>query len=106
MQFLRTLAAPLVLLAMALTIALPALAEIRQAKIEVSGMTCASCPFTVANSFKEVPSVKIVGGNYDESAGKAVYILHYDDQKTTLEDVLAAPEFFGYKSRLLEGGQG
>ncbi len=84
---------------------LPALAEIRQLRIEVSGLYCSSCPFTVAQSLKAVPSVKIVGGRYDADKQIAVYELEFDDDRTTVSDILAAPEDYGYQSRLLEDGR-
>ncbi len=84
--------------------ALPALAEIRQLRIEVSGLYCPSCPFTVAQSLKAVPSVRIVGGKYDEDNQIAVYELEFDDSKTSVNDILAAPEDYGYESRLLDDG--
>ena len=83
---------------------LPALAQIRQVKIEVTGLYCPSCPYTVAQSLKAVPSVKIVGGNYDAEKQTAVSELLYDDSATSVGDILDAPEMYGYHSQLLEGG--
>ena len=48
--------------------------------------------------------MKIIGGNYDEENQKAMYVLEFDDSKTSVNDILAAPEDYGYESRLLDGG--
>ncbi len=73
----------------------------RQAKIEVSGLTCPSCPYIAAEAVKSVESVKIVTGDYDEAAQTIVFDVTYDDAVTTPETIAEASMDYGYPGRVL-----
>jgi mercuric ion binding protein len=83
--------------------ALSAQAAPRQAKIEVSGMTCPSCPYIAAQAVEAIESVEITNGIYDEAAKLVIFELTYDDAVTTLAEIVAAPGEYGYPGRVLEG---
>ena len=86
-----------------LLLATGALAEPREARIEVAGMTCPSCPYIAAQAIESVESVAVVGGEYDPQAQLAVFTVSYDDAVTTPEAIAAAPAEYGYSGRVLEG---
>lgn len=74
----------------------------RHAKIEVSGLTCPSCPYIAAEAVKSVDSVKIVTGDYDEAAQIIVFDVTYDDAVTTPETIAEASMDYGYPGRVLD----
>jgi len=79
-----------------------ALAAEQQAKIQVSGLTCPSCPYIAAQAIESVESVKILDGEYFGQEQYALYTVSYDDTVTTPEEIAAAPEDYGYPGKVLE----
>lgn len=93
---------PLALSLLALVLAAAAQAAERQAKIEVTELTCPSCPFIAAQAIRDLESVEIVEGDYDQGAEKAVFVVKYDDTATTAAAIAAAPGHYGYPGRVLD----
>jgi len=75
----------------------------QQATIEITGMTCPSCPYIAADAVQSVTSVEIVSGDFDQSAQLIVFIVTYDDALTTPQAIAAAPMEYGYPGRVLTG---
>lgn len=78
----------------------------RQASIEVSELTCPSCPYIAAKAVKSIDSVEIIRGDYDEAAEKIVFLVRYDDAVTTPEAIAEAPMQYGYPGRVLDDASG
>lgn len=78
----------------------------RQASIEVSELSCPSCPYIAADAVKSINSVEIIKDDYDEAAGKIVFLVRYDDAVTTPEAIAAAPMEYGYPGRVLDDASG
>jgi len=74
----------------------------QQAKIEVSGLTCPSCPYIAAEAISSIDSVQIVDGDYDEGAQTAIFVVSYDDAVTTPKAIADATDEYGYPGRVLE----
>ncbi|MFK5998001.1 MAG: hypothetical protein QM492_07820 [Rhodobacterales bacterium] len=74
----------------------------QQAKIKVSGLTCPSCPSIAAQAITSVDSVQIVNGAYDEAAQTAIFVVSYDDAKTTPKAIADAPDEYGYPGVVVE----
>lgn len=74
----------------------------QQAKIEVSGLTCPSCPYIAAEAISSIDSVQIVDGAYDEAAQIATFVVSYDDAVTTPKAIADASDEYGYPGRVLE----
>ncbi|MBL4750170.1 MAG: hypothetical protein JKX71_06245 [Amylibacter sp.] len=79
-----------------------AFAAEQQAKIEVSGLTCPSCPYIAAEAISSVDSVQIVDGAYDAAAQTAIFVVSYDDAVTTPQVIADAPDEYGYPGVVLE----
>lgn len=79
-----------------------AFAAERQASIEVSGLTCPSCPYIAAEAVKSIESVQILKSDYDEAAEKIVFLVAYDDATTTPDAIAAAPMQYGYPGQVLD----
>ncbi len=91
--------------ALALASAGAALAGQRTATIEVTGLYCASCPYIAARAISEVASANIVDGFYDQEAQLARYVVEYDDEIATPDELVAATMQYGYPARLIETPQ-
>lgn len=78
----------------------------QKARIEVSGLTCPSCPYIAATALRSVESVDIVETDYDEAAQMAVFLLTYDDALTSPEAIAGATMSYGYPGRVLGAGAG
>jgi len=64
--------------------------------LSVANMYCAACPSTVEKSLSAVPGVtKVVVSFKDKTA-----VVTFDDQKTTVQALLAAPTNAGYPTKL------
>lgn len=74
----------------------------QQVRIEVTGLSCPSCPYIAASALRSVESVDILEADYDEAAQSAVYLLSYDDAVTTPDAIAGAPMEFGYPGRVLD----
>lgn len=64
--------------------------------LAVANMTCATCPPTVRRALSAVPGVIKV----DVSLEKMSAVVTFDDEKTTLQALLAAPTNAGYPAKL------
>jgi mercuric ion binding protein len=64
--------------------------------LAVANMTCATCAPTVRKSLSAVPGVI----NVVVSAEKHTAVVTFDDQKTTVAALLAAPTNAGYPTQL------
>ncbi|MFV2033814.1 MAG: hypothetical protein ACC631_01655 [Halocynthiibacter sp.] len=80
-----------------------AVAGPQQVKIEVTGLTCPTCPYIAAQAIESVSSVQILDGVYDQNAQLAVFDVLFDDEVTTGSEVAAAVENYGYPARVLDG---
>lgn len=78
----------------------------RQARIEVSELSCPSCPFIAADVVKSINSVEIIQGDYDAAAETVVFLVSYDDAITTPEAIAEAPMQYGYPGRVLDAASG
>jgi periplasmic mercuric ion binding protein len=100
MKYLSTAA-----LALVLSVGFAQAAE-QQAKIQVSGLTCPSCPYIAAQAVESIESVKILDGDYDAQAQYVLFTVSYDDALTTPAEIAAASEDYGYPGRVLESVSG
>ena len=83
-----------------------ALAAEQVASIEVTGLTCPSCPYIAAQAVKSIESVEIVNSDYDEASQKIVFNVKFDDELTTAEAIASAPFEYGYPGSVLSVGVG
>ena len=68
--------------------------------LAVANMSCATCPPTVRKALSAVPGVtKVVVSLEKKSA-----VVTFDDQKTTVAALLAAPTNAGYPTQLAAAG--
>jgi len=87
-------------------VAAPALAGERIATIEVTGLSCPSCPYIAAQAVMAIPSAEIVDGFYDAEQQLAHFVIRYDDEITTLTALIGATDEYGYPSSLVQDGGG
>jgi len=78
----------------------------KQASIEVSELSCPSCPYIAADAVKSIDSVEILQGDYDQAAEKIVFLVSYDDAITTPEAIAQASMQYGYPGRVLDDASG
>lgn len=83
------------LLAAALASA-PAGAESRQVTLSVPGMFCAACPLVVRQALTSVPGVERVEVALETRSAT----VDYDDDRATLEHLLAASRDAGYPAEV------
>jgi periplasmic mercuric ion binding protein len=74
----------------------------QQTKIEVSGLTCPSCPYIAAEAISSIDSVEIIDGAYDAEAQTATFVVSYDDAVTTPEVIADASAEYGYIGIVLD----
>lgn len=74
----------------------PAFAAEQTVTLAVANMTCATCAPTVRKSLSAVPGVI----NVVVSAESHTAVVTFDDQKTTVAALLAAPANAGYPTKL------
>lgn len=77
-------------------LALPAQAAPHTVELKVSGMTCASCPFTVRLALKKTSGVIDAKVTLDPPAATVTY----DDARTSPEQLMRATANAGYPSSL------
>lgn len=65
-------------------------------KLAVANMYCAACPSTVEKSLSAVPGVTKVAVSFKEKTA----VVTFDDQKTNVPALLAAPTNAGYPTKL------
>jgi len=66
--------------------------------LEVSGMTCASCPYIVKQTLAAVDGVAAVKVSFAEKSA----VVTYDDSKTEVSALTAATAGMGFPSTLKE----
>jgi mercuric ion binding protein len=66
--------------------------------LAVANMYCAACPSTVEKSLSAVPGVIKVAVSFERKTA----LVTFDDQKTTITAILAAPTNAGYPTKLAE----
>ena len=90
-----------VLAAVAVRAPTPALAGEKKVLLEVEGMWCPSCQYIVEQVLERVPGV--IDARVSAAEGKALVI--YDDEKTSVDRLVAATGNYGYTARPV-GGEG
>ncbi len=71
-----------------------ALAAIRQVKLTVPTMDCATCPITIRVALMKVPGVKKAVVSYERREARVTF----DDAKTTIAELTRATDGVGYPS--------
>lgn len=69
-------------------------AATRTAKLDVSHMSCATCPLTVKTALKKVPGVSVVAVSYETKQA----VVTFDDAKTNIKTLRKATADVGYPS--------
>ncbi len=80
----------------------PVLAAIQTVSLSVPGMFCASCPFIVQAAIGDVVGVQSVETDLESRTA----IVVYDDEITTLDDIIFATTAVGYEAFLIEENGG
>jgi mercuric ion binding protein len=73
-----------------------AIAAEQTVTLAVANMYCAACPSTVEKSLSAVPGVTKVAVSFEKKSA----VVTFDDQKTNVQALLAAPTNAGYPTRL------
>ena len=81
-----------------LTTVNPGLAAERQVKLQVDNLFCASCPYIVKQTLRNVSGVKRVGVSFNEKTA----IVVFDDSQTNVAALTAATTEIGFPSREIE----
>lgn len=71
----------------------------RTIKLSVPGMNCASCPYMVESAINGVNGIKSVDATME---GRTATVT-FDDQITSVEEIMSATAGIGYESSLIEG---
>jgi periplasmic mercuric ion binding protein len=79
-----------------------ALADEQRVSVEVGGLSCPSCFYIAGDAILSVDSADIVEFIEGEEAGRAVYIVSFDDELATPGQILEAVEGYGYPARIME----
>ncbi len=79
---------------------LPTSAEMRSATLGVQ-MYCRSCSYMVQRSLRDVPGVLDVIVSLERQSALVVY----DDTKTSVSELVAAPASIGYETMVLGGAE-
>ncbi len=82
--------------------ATPLFAAIQTVNLSVPGMFCASCPFIVQAAIGDVEGVQSVNTDLDSRTAVVVF----DDELTTIGDIIFATTVVGYEAFLIEDGAG
>jgi mercuric ion binding protein len=75
-----------------------AFAEEQTVTLEVSGMSCASCPYIVKQTLSDVDGVTTVEISFSEKSA----LVTYDDSQTEVAALTAATAAMGFPSTLKE----
>lgn len=86
------------LLLLSLLLGLNAMAEPQTVTLEVPGMNCVTCPFTVKKALLKIVGVNKVDVTYENKLA----IVTFDDEKTGLKSLTDATANAGYPSVLKE----
>jgi len=76
-------------------------ADERTVTVEVTGLTCPSCPYIAADAIKAVETAQILEVDYDSDAQRARYTVTFDDDVVTAEALAEASDGYGYPGRLV-----
>jgi mercuric ion binding protein len=88
----------LIALLLLATVSPPVLAAEQTVRLEVPGMTCAACPFTVRAALKKVEGVKQVEVSYEQLEAKVTF----EDTQTSVTELTRATANAGYPSTVKE----
>ncbi len=88
--------------ALAIASASLAFADERQVRIKVSGLFCPSCSYIAGRSMENIDSVSVVDATEANDGSTAVYLVTYDDDATTADEIAEAPAQYGYSANVLE----
>jgi len=80
----------------------PVFAAIQTVNLSVPGMFCASCPFIVQAAIGDVEGVQSV----DTDLESRTAVVTYDDELTTIADIMFATAIVGYEAFLIEDEAG
>jgi len=83
----------------ALVLIAPAWASPKTVTLNVSGMTCETCPITVKKALEKVPGVSKVEVRYE----KKQVLVTFDDAKTNTDALVKATTNAGYPSQVEKG---
>jgi len=89
----------LVMLVFVLSVFTAVAGEVKTVMLEVDGMTCRMCPYTVKKALRQVDGVLNVVAEY-EGKGNGWAQVSYDVTKTNVDALRFATEEAGYPSRL------
>lgn len=76
----------------------PLFAAEQDVTLSVDKMTCASCPYIVKKSLEKVSGVKNVSVSLDDKTASVTY----NDETTTIAQLIAATTEQGYPSQVIE----
>ncbi len=79
-----------------------ALSAERTVNIEVTGLYCSSCPYIASQAIQSVESARITGGFYDANRQMARFVVQYDDEKATVDQLLQSTMQYGYPASLVK----
>lgn len=94
----KNLLATVAVLASSLLLLSSASAADRTVKLSVPGMSCASCPYMVKSAINDVNGIKSVEATME---GRTATVT-FDDQITTVEEIMSATAGIGYESSLID----
>lgn len=83
-----------VIFVLAMSLSSTAEAAMRTATLNVSGMTCVTCPLTINTALKKVPGVRKVAVSYKTKQA----VVTFDDAKTNLKTLRKATAEVGFPS--------
>lgn len=78
----------------ALLLTAPVWAATRTATLDVSGMTCSTCPITIKRALNKVVGVSKVDVSFEKKL-----VVTYDDTKTNVEALVKATADVGFPSK-------
>lgn len=97
MKISQTLAIILVAAITALSVS-TAFAASKTVTLEVSNMTCSTCPITVKKALNKVKGVNKVDASFEKKEA----VVTFDDDKTTVKALTKATEDAGYPSHVVD----
>jgi len=74
------------------------LADLKEVTLDVPGMNCAACPFTVQKSLKQLDGVESAKATLEDKKAKVIY----NPSKITVEKMIEATTNAGYPSTVVE----
>ncbi|GJL72012.1 MAG: hypothetical protein NMNS01_12110 [Nitrosomonas sp.] len=77
----------------------PAQTKLKTVKLEVPGMTCSTCPYTVKKILQRIDGVTEADAAFETMSATATF----DPGKTSIDEMLEALKNQGYSSNVAEG---